>query len=128
VWRVRAMIVAGLLTILGALAPLVIRQFDVTLAFSWQLSAALLGLSVLAQLVFAARGSRPLTKEKLISPVRFEWVLAVVSVALAGALGALSLGFLGGSIQAIYSLGLLYLLGLSAHHFFNLILAAQPAD
>lgn len=97
-----------------------------SLSASWRISAALLGLAVLLRLVFAARGSRPLTKEKLIAPVRFEWALAVVSVTSSVVLGVLSLGFLGGSIQAIYSLGLLYLLALSANHFFNLILAAQP--
>ena len=122
------MIAAGLLTILGALAPLAILQFDVPLSSSWRASAALLGFAVFLQFAFAARGADPLRKKNLIASIRFEWFLASVSVSACVALGILSLGFLGGSIEAIYLLCLLYLLALSAHHFFMLVLAAQPSQ
>ena len=120
------MIAAGLLTIFGALAPLVVRQFELSLSASWRVSAALLGLAVFLQLAFAAHGAAPLRKDSLIAPIRFEWFLAIVSVATSVALGTLALGFYGELIQGIYSLSLLYLLALSSHHFFMLVLAAQP--
>ena len=126
VWRIRSMIAAGLLTTFGALTPLAISQFELPLTASWRVSAAMLGFAVFLQFAFAAHGFRPLVKRNLIAPKRFEWFLAGVSASACVALGLLSLGFFGESIQAIYSLGLLYLLALSAHHFFLLVLAAQP--
>jgi hypothetical protein len=120
------MIAAGLLTIFGALVPLVILQFDWPLSAAWRASAALLGFAVFSQFVFAARSSVPLRRDNLIAPIRFEWFLAVVSMSASIALGILSAGYFGGSLQAIYSLSLLYLLVLSSHHFFLLLLAAQP--
>lgn len=125
-WRIRAMIAAGLLTIFGALTPLAIVQFELGLLASWRVSAALLGIAVFLQFAFAAHSSAPLRKKKLIAPIYFEWFLAVVSVFTSGVLVMFSLGFFGGLIQAIYSIGLLYLLALSSHHFFILVLAAQP--
>lgn len=128
VWRIRAMIVAGLLTIFGALAPLAIRQFELPITASWRVSAALLGSAVFLQFAFAARSSGSLRKKNLITPIRFEWFLAGVSVSATIILSVLSLGFFSELIQAIYTLGLLYLLALSSHHFFMLVLAAQPSQ
>jgi len=121
------MISTGLLTVFSALAPLSIRQFELSLDASWRVAASLLGLALLLQFLFAARSSTPLREAKLIGPIRFEWFLAAISVGLIIALVAVSLGFFVGSLQALYSLGLLFLLALGSHHFLNLILAAQPS-
>lgn len=123
----RAMTAAGLLTILGALVPFAVRQFVLPETAVWRISAAVLCLAVSGQFVFAGRASRPLFARKLVAPVRFERFLAVLSVSFSLALGVLAVGLVREPTRAIYALAILYLLALSSHHFFLLILAAHPS-
>jgi hypothetical protein len=120
------MIAAGLLTILGALVPFAVREFSLSEHAVWRVSSAVLGLAVVTQFAFAARGFWPLLERNLIAPRQFEFFLAALSTILTLALAFLATGLLTEPIRAIYGLGVLYLLGLSSHHFFMLILAAQP--
>lgn len=127
VWRVRTMILTSLLTLLAALLPILIGQFRAADALVWRVSALALALITAAQL-FAVAGSRPSSvpfRPHIRQPMTMVLLFLTCSSVLLQS--SIALGLLLDTAAPLYSVGVSYLLLLSAYHFFRLIQAIQPA-
>ena len=127
VWRVRTMILTSLLTLFGAMLPVLLGQFDASVSSVWRSSALALAFLTAAQLFVVAR-SRPVGvpfSPHMRQPMPIILlVLTCSSVLLQSSIAA---GFLLEAAAPLYSTSVSYLLFLSAYHFFRLIQAIQPA-
>jgi len=127
VWRVRIMILTSLLTLFGALLPVLLGQFDASVSSVWRSSALVLAFLTAAQL-FAVASSRPAAvpiRPHMRQPMSIILLaLTCSSVLLQSSIAA---GFFLEAAAPLYSTGVSYLLFLSAYHFLRLIQAVQPA-
>ena len=121
------MILTSLLTLFGALLPVLLGQFDASVSSVWRSSALVLAFVTATQL-FAVASSRPAAvpvRPQMRQPVTI--ILLALSCASVLLQSLIAAGFLLEAAAPLYSTSVSYLLFLSAYHFFRLIQAVQPA-
>ena len=125
VWRVRTMILTSLLTLCGALLPILLGQFAISVEAVWRSCGLFLAVITFVQLAAVAK-SRPAAvplRPKLRQPMT---VILLVLTCSSGLLQlSVSAGAFSDAAPALYSCSVSYLLFLSAFHFFRLIQAVQ---
>jgi hypothetical protein len=123
-FRVRLMIVGGLLGFLGSLFPLVIGQFESLRPHVWTICCPLLAAYVILNTIRNYRQTRVLASEGSYSRPWFAPFVYVFSSALAIALIFASLSILPG--HAIYIAGVVWHLGLASLQFLVLVVTIPP--
>jgi len=128
IFRVRLMVIVSLSTLLFALLPLLPPKFGASEAASWQISAMIIAVIIIALSLWAWRRLKPLYSIGLIHTQKITAVWYTCTAILIAGLIASAVGLLAELAPAIYLSTLFFGLVLCSFYFIMLIAAVSLRD